>query len=70
MCIFIRPDDANKRVKLLKQKSVQKIPQKKIILPIEKCVIDEIEPNVKIIDVLISFVSINICFIICIRFFI
>lgn len=70
MCIFIRPDDANKRIKLLKQEAVQKIPQMQIILPIKKCVIDEIEPNVKIIDVLISFVSINICFITCIRFFI
>lgn len=70
MYIFIRPDDANKRVKLLKQKAVKKIPQNQIILPIQKCVIDEIEPNVKIIDVLISFVSINVYFIICIRFFI
>lgn len=70
MYIFIRPDDANNRVKFLKQKAVQNIPQKQTILPIKKCVIDEIEPNVKIIDVLISFVSINIYFTTIIRFFI
>lgn len=57
--IFIRPTDAQKRVDFVtKQMIAQKISQQEIVLPITKCIIEEIETNTRVIHITISYVSI------------
>jgi len=54
-----RPADAKERVELIcKQMAVQKMLEQEI-LPIKKCVVEEIDSNTNIIHILVSHVSIT-----------
>jgi len=58
ICINVRPNDAKKKVELITQQlAAQKITQKEV-LPIEHCILEEIESNDRAIVITVTHVSI------------
>lgn len=53
--IFTRPSKANKIVELYKQKAIQN--QSKEMLPIEKCILHDIDMSTKTMEIIITHVS-------------
>jgi len=58
ICINVRPNDAKKKVELITQQlAAQEITQKEV-LPIERCILEDIESNNRAIVITVTYVSI------------
>lgn len=58
ICINVRPNDAKKKIELITQQlAAQEITQKEV-LPIEHCILEEIESNNRAIIITVTYVSI------------